>query len=63
MNKITYTSLALLLLLASCGNNEPKQLNTQEQDAVEKQVQDDQAAMDSLEQAIQAQINEADTID
>ncbi|MFA6261279.1 MAG: hypothetical protein WC760_07425 [Bacteroidia bacterium] len=63
MNKITYTGLIAFMLLASCGNNEPKQLNTEEQAAVEKQVHDDQAAMDSLEQAIQAQINEADTIE
>lgn len=63
MNKYIYAAAFLFILVSSCGSNEPKQLDTQEQEAVEKQVQEDQAAMDSLEQAIQAQINEEDTVE
>ncbi len=49
-----------ILLSGSC-TNDTKPLNQQEQKAVETQVQKDNAAMDSLEKAIEAQIN-GDTI-
>ena len=46
----------LFLLASSCGpDNKP--LNKQEEKAVQTQVEKDNAAMDSLEKAIQAQIN------
>jgi len=58
MKKIIISSF-LLILLVSC-NDQP--LNKQEEKAVQTQVEKDQQAMDSLEKAIQAQINGTDTI-
>ncbi|OYU94300.1 MAG: hypothetical protein CFE21_17095 [Bacteroidetes bacterium B1(2017)] len=51
----------LILIVAVCGslmacNNEPK-LNQQEETAVQNQLSSDQKAMDSLEAAIQAQMD------
>lgn len=54
MNTRILAFCALTFLLFAC-NNEPK-LNQQEEEAVENQVAKDQAAMDSLEKAIQAQL-------
>lgn len=42
--------------MISCGGGD-KKLDDKEQKAVETQVQNDQAAMDSLEKAIQSQID------
>lgn len=47
--------LGTLALFASCGN-EPK-LNKQEEQAVEDKIAADQRSMDSLEAAIQAQMD------
>jgi hypothetical protein len=52
---LVYVTL-FALLVASCGGGD-KKLNTQEQKAVEEQVDKDKQAMDSLEKAIQAQID------
>jgi hypothetical protein len=53
MKKILFVSfLALGLMTVSCGG-EPK-LDKTEETAVEDQLKKDQAAMDSLEQAINA---------
>jgi hypothetical protein len=46
---------AICLAGVSCGNNTPQA--EQEKKMVEEQVNKDQLAMDSLEKAIQAQIN------
>lgn len=63
MNKrIIYPGLLVVLFLVSCGNDPSKNLNQEEKTAVEKQLQEDQEAMDSLEKAIQAQINMQDTL-
>jgi uncharacterized lipoprotein YajG len=53
MKKILFSILSIALL-AACGS-EPK-TTPQEQKAVEDQVAKDQAAMDSMEKAIQQQI-------
>lgn len=50
----------LAVCCASCGGE--TQMNKQEQKAVETQVEKDQKAMDSLEQVIQAQINQVDSV-
>ncbi len=55
----------LFVLIMSCGQsktaNNPE-LNQTEKAAVEQQLNKDEIAMDSLEKAIQAQINGTDTI-
>jgi hypothetical protein len=48
--------LLSVMTITSCGGDD-KKLNTQEQKAVEEQVDKDKQAMDSLEKAIQAQID------
>lgn len=61
MNKIIGLFL-IGLVFASCGNTtENKQQPNTDQTAVEDQLKKDQAMMDSLEKAIQAQINETDS--
>ena len=50
---------SLAVILTAC-NNDPK-LNQQEETAVESQMTSDQKAMDSLEAAIQAQMDEMNT--
>jgi len=60
LSLLTITSL--FIASCSCGNESKPELNQQEQKAVESQVEKDQAAMDSLEKAIEAQINGTDTI-
>ena len=50
-------SVASMFIMVSCGSDNEKKLDTQEQKAVEEQVNKDQQAMDSLEKAIQAQID------
>ena len=59
MNKqlLILTSIFALSIITSCGGNDQKKLDTQEKKAVEEQVSKDQLAMDSLEKAIQAQID------
>jgi hypothetical protein len=59
MNKqlLTFASIFTLFILISCGSNDEKKLDTQEKKAVEEQINKDQLAMDSLEKAIQAQID------
>lgn len=53
----------LILALAACGNDAPKtDLNQQEQAAVDSTLTSDEAAMDSLENAIKAQIGEDSTV-
>lgn len=52
----------LFAVSCSCGQENKPELNQQEQKAVETQVEKDQAAMDSLEKAIEAQIKGTDTI-
>lgn len=59
MKIITFFCVTLPIVIAC--NNEPK-MNKQEEQAVEQQMQKDQQAMDSLEKAIQAQINGTDTL-
>ena len=66
MNKISLLGFTSLFILSiSCGQsnnaNNPV-LNQTEKTAVEKQLNKDEVAMDSLEKAIQAQINSTDTI-
>ena len=66
MRKILFcAATALSLVIYSCGGNDTKTtqptLNEQEQKAVENQVNKDQAAMDSLERALQAEINGTDS--
>ncbi|MFN7313631.1 MAG: hypothetical protein ACK5UI_09130 [Bacteroidota bacterium] len=59
MKKLTLTLCiaAAGLVLVSCGNDAPKtDLSAQEQAAVDSTMANDQAAMDSLESAIQSQI-------
>jgi len=51
-------AFGLSLMFTSCGN-EPK-LSKEENNAVEEKMADDQRAMDSLEKAIQAQIDALD---
>jgi hypothetical protein len=51
--------LSLAAILSAC-NDDPK-LNQQEETAVENQLSSDQKAMDSLEAAIQAQMDEINT--
>lgn len=55
---------SVCIFLASCGNtpSQDKSLNTQENTAVEEQMKKDKQAMDSLEKAIQAQINGMDSV-
>ncbi len=56
---LTIASVALVFV--SCGGETPKtDLNQQEQAAIDSTINNDEAAMDSLEKAIQAQIG-ADT--
>ncbi len=65
MKAINLKTLVLIfaaVLWFSCNSQEPK-LNTQEEKAVSTQVEKDQAAMDSLEKVIEAQISEMDTAD
>ncbi len=50
---------SLAAMLIAC-NDDPK-LNQQEETAVENQLSSDQKAMDSLEAAIQAQMDEINT--
>ena len=50
---------SLAAMLIAC-NDDPK-LNQQEENAVENQLSSDQKAMDSLEAAIQAQMDEINT--
>lgn len=53
----------LILALTACGNDAPKtDLNQQEQAAVDSTLNSDEAAMDSLENAIKAQIGEDSTV-
>ena len=53
----TLTIAGVALVFASCGSETPKtDLNTQEQTAVESTVVADEAASDSLDAAIKAQI-------
>lgn len=60
---ITLTIAAVAVLFASCGNEAPKtDLNAQEQAAVDSTVINDEAASDSLEAAIKAQIG-SDSVD
>jgi hypothetical protein len=51
--------LSLAAILSAC-NDDPT-LNQQEETAVENQLSSDQKAMDSLEAAIQAQMDEINT--
>jgi hypothetical protein len=51
-------AVAILCFSTSCTNDAKKE--RQEQQQVEEQVDRDQRAMDSLEKAIEAQINEVD---
>lgn len=66
MNKIFLLGFTSLFILSiSCGQSNTSDnpvLNQTEKAAVEKQLNKDEAAMDSLEKAIQAQINSTDTI-
>jgi PBP1b-binding outer membrane lipoprotein LpoB len=52
--------ICLAFVLSSCGNDTSK-LTKEEQGAVDAQVSKDQQAMDSLEKAIQTQINMSDS--
>lgn len=56
-----YTLILSAMFLLACNSSNENQLNKQEEKAVETQMAQDQAAMDSLEKAIQAQINETPT--
>jgi uncharacterized protein YcfL len=49
------------LLVFAC-NNDPK-ITNQEEISVEQQLAKDQASMDSLENAIRAQLGESDSLD
>jgi len=60
-SKLFTATLLVSILGVSCGNSD-KPLNKQEEKAVQTQVDKDQAAMDSLEKAIQAKINEVDSV-
>jgi uncharacterized protein YcfL len=53
---LAFAAALILFTIISCGG-EDKKPTTQEQQAVEEQVNKDQQAMDSLEKAIQAQID------
>jgi hypothetical protein len=54
---VTLTIAGAALVFASCGNDAPKtDLNAQEQAVVDSTLLDDEAASDSLEAAIKAQI-------
>lgn len=54
---ITLTIAAVALVFTACGNDAPKtDLNAQEQATVDSTVVTDEAASDSLEAAIKAQI-------
>jgi predicted small lipoprotein YifL len=54
---LTLTVAAVALVFASCGNEAPKtDLNAQEQATVDSTIVTDEAASDSLEAAIKAQI-------
>jgi hypothetical protein len=54
---VTLTIAGAALAFVSCGNEAPKtDLNAQEQAAVDSTVVNDEAASDSLEAAIKAQI-------
>lgn len=62
---LTLSFFGLLLINTACKNksaNNPEELNQTEKNAVEDRIKNDEAAMDSLEKIIQAQINETDTI-
>ncbi|MCE2787097.1 MAG: hypothetical protein ACK44P_03795 [Bacteroidota bacterium] len=66
MYKISLSGfVCIFILFISCGqsntNNNPE-LNRAEKAAVEQQLNKDEAAMDSLEKTIRAQINSTDTI-
>lgn len=59
---ITLAIAAVALIFASCGNEAPKtDLNAQEQAAVDSTVINDEAASDSLEATIKAQIGSDST--
>lgn len=54
---LTLTVATVALVFASCGNEAPKtDLNAQEQATVDSTIVTDEAASDSLEAAIKAQI-------
>lgn len=53
---LTFAAGLIIVSITSCGG-EDKKPTTQEEQAVEEQVNKDQQAMDSLEKAIQAQID------
>ena len=61
-SKLFTAAFLLGVLSVSCGDSSTSKLNKQEEKAVETQVKKDQQAMDSLEKAIQAQINEVDSV-
>ncbi len=54
---LTLASISAIFVTISCGSSDEKKLDTQEKKAVEEQINKDQLAMDSLEKAIQAQID------
>jgi PBP1b-binding outer membrane lipoprotein LpoB len=59
MKKLSFASIifATVLLFTSCGNEAPKtDLNQQEQASVDSTINSDQAALDSMQKVIEAQI-------
>ena len=62
LNKILLVTFVLGVMNISCGDSSSNKLDKQEEKAVQTQVEKDQQAMDSLEKAIQAQINEVDSV-
>jgi len=64
MKNIKTIAFSFGIFLCACSS-EPKntELNNTEKSAVEAQIEADQGAMDSLEKAIQAQINGMDSVE
>ncbi len=59
MKKLTILVAVLAIIgFSNCGNN--ANLSQQEEVSIEEQMERDQAAMDSLEKAIQAQLDSSD---
>lgn len=54
---LSLSGIVVLFAVSACScGNEKEHLDQKEKEAVEQQLQKDQAAMDSLDKAIQAQI-------
>ncbi|MFN4082764.1 MAG: hypothetical protein ACK4K9_03965 [Bacteroidia bacterium] len=58
MKRIEIVLAVVVFFMVSCGNSE-KPLSKTEEQAVQNQIELDEAAMDSLEKAIQAQLDSA----